>query len=404
MNVARVPRRVWFVSVLLLLAAPGLSSGGLAQKAETAPSKKTSTPVLTKPAGITGALAGVYQATRTASLRIEDCAPVTEDPDCKDPNGVGSGVLISADGNVLTAYHVVFNSSRLEAVTLDKKRYPLTVVGFDETQDLALLKINIAGAPFVPLTPGVPRVGQTALAIGNSGGKFLQPKVGKLLALDAAAGRADFPAGTLQLDAPLAPGDSGGPILNDAGQLIGITSYIRLKPTAKTGALPATASYAAYTATLETTSYAVPVTAGSALLARLQGGLKREAPIVGISTSSELTDGLTVKFFSSLGLGSRVGFVFNSVVKGGPADLAGLRPLKVTAKDSKDVPTRATGDVITAIDGQTVTNYDEFLAAVRSHEVGDKVTLTVYRDGAAKPLSISLTLAPRTISLGQSKP
>ena len=404
MNVVRAPRKIWLVSVLLLLAAPGLVPDGLAQKTETGSGKKTSLPATARPAAITGALAGVFQTTRTASLRIEDCAPVSEDPDCKDPNGIGSGVLISADGNVLTAYHVLFNSSRLEAVTLDKKRYPMTVVGFDETHDLALLKINIAGAPFVPLIPGVPKIGQTALAIGNSGGKFLQPKVGKLLALDAAAGRADFPAGTLQLDAPLAPGDSGGPILNDAGQLIGITSYIRLKPTARTEALPATASYAAYTATLETTSYAVPVTAGSALLAQLRAGLKREAPVVGISTPTELTSGLTEKFFSSLGLGNRVGFVFSAVIKGGPADLAGLRPLKVTASDSKDVPTRATGDVITALDGQAVTNYDDFLAAVRSHEVGDKVTLTVYRDGAAKPLSISLTLAPRTISLGQSKP
>ena len=407
MNAARAPRGVWCLSVLLLLAGPGLTQNSLAQKAETGSGKKTSVSAATKPAattGITGALSGVFQATRTASLRLEDCPPVAEDPDCKDPNGIGSGVLISADGSVLTAYHVLFDSSRLEAVTLDKKRYPLTVVGFDETHDLALLKINIAGAPFVPLTPMLPRIGQTALAIGNSGGKFLQPKVGKLLALDAAAGRADFPAGTLQLDAPLAPGDSGGPILNDAGQLIGITSYIRLKPTAKTGALPATASYAAYAATLETTSYAVPVTASSALLAQLQAGLKREAPVVGVGTSSQLTDGLSARFFSSLGLGSRVGFVFDSVLKGGPADLAGLRPLKVISKDSKDVPTRATGDVITAIDGKAVTNYDDFLAAVRSHEVGDKVTLTVYRDGAAKPLSIAVTLAPRTISLGRSKP
>ena len=404
MNAARAPRGIWCLSVLLLLAAPGL-----AQKAERSSGKKTSAsaatkPAAVKPAGITGAMTGVFQATRTASLRLEDCPPVAEDPDCKDPNGIGSGVLISADGNVLTAYHVLFDSSRLEAVTLDKKRYPMTVVGFDETHDLALLKINIVGAPFIPITPTVPKIGQTALAIGNSGGKFLQPKVGKLLALDAAAGRADFPAGTLQLDAPLAPGDSGGPILNDAGQLIGITSYIRLKPTARTGALPPTASYAAYTATLETTSYAVPVTAGSALLAQLQGGLKREAPVVGIQTSSELTEGLTAKFFSSLGLGNRVGFVFNSVVEGGPADLAGLHPLKVITKDSKDVPTRATGDVITAIDSKAVTNYDDFLAAVRSYEVGDKVTLTVYRDGAAKPLSIAVTLAPRTISLGRSKP
>ena len=404
MNAARAPRGVWSVSVLLLLAASGLSSGGLAQKAETAPGKKTSAPAATKPAGVTGALAGVFQSTRAASVQISDCDTVARDPGCSDPNGLGSGVLISADGSILTAYHVVFGSSRLEAVTLDKKHYPVVVVGFDEKHDLALLKINIAGAPFVPLSAQIPKVGQAALAIGNSGGGFLQPKIGKLLALDAEASRANLPPGTLQLDALLAPGDSGGPILNDAGQLIGITSYIGIKATSRTEALPPTATAAAVMATLETSSYAVPVTAGSELLAQLRAGVKREAPVVGINAAGLPEDGLPADVLSRFGLGSRLGFVFTGLINGGPADVAGLRPLTATKFDAQGVPTRATGDVITAVNGTLVTNYLEFLAAIRSHQVGDKVTLTVYRDGAAKPLSIVVTLAPRTISLGRSKP
>ncbi|WP_407569965.1 S1C family serine protease [Deinococcus altitudinis] len=392
MNAALARRGVWCLSILLLTAP------GLAQKTETSSGKKSD---VLAPSPV---LNNVFQRVRPASVQISDCDTVARDPGCTDPNGLGSGVLISADGSILTAYHVVFGASRLEAVTLDKRHYPVTVVGFDEPHDLALLKINIAGAPFVPLALVAPRVGQAALAIGNSGGKFLQPKTGKLLALNAEATRADFPPGTLQLTAPLAPGDSGGPILNEAGQLIGITSYIGIKTTSRTEALPSTATPAAVMATLETASYAVPVTASSELLVQLRAGLKREAPIVGINSAGLPEDGLTSSLLAQLGLGNRLGFVFTGVVQGGPADVAGLRPLTATKFDAQGVPTHATGDVITQVDGKRVTNYLEFLAAIRSHQVGDQVTLTVYRDGGAKPLSIPVTLAPRTVSLGQTKP
>jgi serine protease Do len=393
MNAASARRPVWCLSVSLAVLV-ALQPASLAQKTES-----HSVQPATLPQVASAALNRVFQNSRTAALRIEDCPPVAEDAACKEPNGVGSGVLISADGSVLTAYHVVFGATRLEAVTFDKKRFPITVVGFDEPHDLALLKINISGAAFVPLAPQAPKVGQAALAIGNAGGKFLQPKTGKLLALDAAAGRADFPPGTLQLDAPLAPGDSGGPILNDAGQLIGITSYIRIGQDTTGGAPKGKGQ-----PSMQVSSYAVPVTAGSDLLAQLRAGVKREAPIVGIQTADPLTDGLTAEFFSDLGLGSKVGYVFTNLVKGGPADLAGLHPLVLTNFDAQGAPTHATGDVITQVDDKAVTNYLEFLAAIRSHQVGDRVVLTVYRDGAAKPLSVPVTLAPRTVSLGQTKP
>jgi len=409
MNPAAVRLSVWSLTALMVSGVTLLLGSGLAQSSsgQVRPTQNRAAPKVAS-----AALNTVFQKTRSAALRIEDCPPVAEDPTCKEPNGIGSGVLISADGSVLTAYHVVFGSTRLVAVTLDKKRYPITVVGFDEPHDLALLKINVAGANFVPLAPQTPKIGQSALAIGNAGGGFLQPKTGSLLALDAAAGRADFPPGTLKLDAPLAPGDSGGPILNASGQLIGITSYIRLDSPPDSGTAPETQNPGTTLpvpslpvgAAQQFSSYAVPVTAGSPLLAQVRAGVKREAPILGISTAPSLTEGLTAQFFRDLGLGERVGYVFTQVVKGGPADLAGLRPLVATTFDDKGVPTHATGDVITAVDGKPVTDYLEFLAAIRSHQVGDQVTLTVVRDGGAKPLSIPVKLAPRTVSLGQVKP
>ena len=390
-------------TALLLAAAPA----GLAQGTATpaAPRTPTRTPASTtaKPP-ISPQLSIVFQKTRPASLRIEDCAPKTEDPSCSDPNGIGSGVLISAGGEVLTAYHVVYGSTRLEAVTLDKKRYPLTVVGFDDQHDLALLKINVSGASYVPISAQAPRVGQAALAIGNSGGGFLKPKSGKLLALDAAAGLASFPPGTLKLDAPLAPGDSGGPVLNEQGQLIGITSYIRYQPAASsdssgTKTNPQLGSRAQQA--LELTSYAVPVTSDSALLAQLRGGLKREAPVVGLGIAGLPEDELPSEFFRDLGLGDTVGFAFTSVLRGGPADVAGLRPLAHITRDASGVPNHATGDIITAVEGKVVKSYLDFLAAIRAHQVGERITLTVVRDGGSTPLKIGVTLAPRTILVSQ---
>ena len=95
---------------------------------------------------------------------------------------------------------------------LNKTRYPAQVIGYNDQDDLALLRVNVPrGTPFLPLAAARPAVGETALAIGNGGGAFLTPKTGRLLGLDSDPGRADFPPGTLEMNAPLIPGDSGGP-------------------------------------------------------------------------------------------------------------------------------------------------------------------------------------------------
>ena len=410
MNAPSARWPVWMLSAALLLS-PALAQS-VAQKPGTQvlpsqQSKNHTAPLIAQTAATAAAptispkLTSVFQKNRAAALRIEDCPSKAQDPTCSDPNGIGSGVLISASGEVLTAYHVVYGSTRLEAVTVDKKRYPLTVVGFDDQHDLALLKINVSGAAFVPISSQPPRIGQAALAIGNAGGQFLKAKSGKLLALDADAGLASFPPGTLKLDAPLAPGDSGGPVLNEQGQLIGITSYIRYQPVTNTDSTQGSKTKpflgSAAQPDLQLTSYAVPVTSDSALLAQLRGGLKREAPVVGLGADGLPEDGLPTEFFHDLGLGNTIGFVFTSVVRGGPADLAGLRPLGHITYDDAGVPTHATGDIITAVNSQSVRSYLDFLAAIRAHQVGEKVMLTVVRDGGATPLKIPVTLAPRSI-------
>ncbi|WP_309570424.1 trypsin-like peptidase domain-containing protein [Deinococcus sp.] len=323
-------------------------------------------------------LAALFTKVRPATLRIEQCPPTN----CDSSDGIGTAALISADGLALTAYHVVAKARALSAQTVDKKRYAVEVLGFDEQHDLALLKVNVPrGTPFLTLTSRMPSVGDIELAVGNGNGAFLTSKTGRLTALNADAGRADFPPGTLELDAPLIPGDSGGPIVNAKGELAGIVSYIRLAGGSRT--------ISAYR------SYAVPVTVTDALLAQLKSGVKQDAPQIGVGLAQAfdpafMMDAEGFKMLSDiLKLGPTPGAFFTSVSAGSPAATAGLKPLRLNSAQERE-----SGDIVTEVNGKRVLNFSEFQYAVRSYKVGDTVTLTVLRDG--KTLKVPLTLTGST--------
>ena len=332
-------------------------------------------------------LGSVFLKSRPGSLRIEQCPPQGS---CEEPDGLGSGVVIESGPNgtlALTAYHVVFGAKKLEAVTVDKSRYPVTVIGYDDGHDVALLRLNVpAGRKLsaLPLATAAPKIGQSALAIGNGGGAFLTSKTGRLTALNVAAERADFPPGTLELTSALVPGDSGGPILNDKGEVMGVVSYISLRSTALGVATRA--------------SYAVPVTKNSSLLADLRKGVKRDAPVIGLLSSGDIAE----QYFEPLGLGNLSGAVFTAVTKGGPADKAGLKPIRPLSSDAYGTPTKLGGDVITAINGVRIHGFDELLSAVRARQVGEIIKLSVVRDGKPIP-DLNLTLGPRTLTVDSQR-
>lgn len=360
-----------------LLALPLWTSPVAAQTAAPAPSvteRRASTP---QPAPLTAAeetrLQALFQKARPATLRIEQCAPTR----CDNPDGVGSAVLISADGLALTAYHVVEGAQNLSAQTLDRKRYAVEVVGYNDQDDLALLRVKVpAGTPFLPLATGTPGVGNIALAIGNGNGDFLRAKTGRLTGLTADAGRADFPPGTLELNAPVVPGDSGGPVLNATGQVTGIVSYIRLEGR-------------------RSRAYAVPVTTTDPRLTALKAGEKRDAPVIGISLGGPFGNlfFLPERGFSELSrvlkLGDTPGAFFTGVSRGSPAEKAGLQPLQLDGNDE-----RISGDIVTAVNGKRIVNFSEFQYAVRAFRPGDTVTLTVLRAG--KTLQVPVTLTGRS--------
>lgn len=331
------------------------------------------------------ALSAIFTKARPATLRIEQC-PVKN---CGEPDGIGTGVLISPDGLALTAYHVIFQAKSLRAVTVDKKRYAVEVVGYDDQQDLALIRVKVpAGTPYLPLSQKAPEIADPVLAIGNGGGQFLRSKTGRLLALNSQAGRADFPPGTLKLSAALIPGDSGGPILNTLGEVTGIVSFIR----ADTSGDEVTEA--------DITAYAVPVTAADPRIAALKKGVKKDAPVIGVSLGGNfgLLSALPEKYFAeankqlNLQLGTTPGAFFTGISPNSPADKAGLQAL---AYDRNDRLIR--GDLVTAVNGKRVVNFSEFQYVVRTYAPGDTVNLSVIRAG--KTLNLQLTLVGRnTIS------
>lgn len=382
MNAAwRAATRGLTLSLALLLGATVSAQTA----APTTPAQRQANTPAPLSASETASLRALYQKLRPATLRIEDC-PVN---DCTEPDGVGTAFLIG-DGYALTAYHVVFAAKRLSAVTLDKKRYTVQVIGYDDQADLALLKVNVpAGTPSMPLASARPAVGDPALAIGNGGGAFLTPKTGRLTGLDSDAGRADFPPGTLELNAQLIPGDSGGPIINARGEVMGVVSYISVGGSRRGIGAPSAGAG-------NITAYAVPVTRTSQTLADLRKGVKRDAPVIGIGLDTRLDFAFALpaenfKEFSDafdLDLGDTPGAFFTSVSSNSPAARAGLRPLAFDQNGK-----RTSGDIVTAVNGRPIANFSDFQYAVRRYQPGQTVTLTVLRDG--KKIEVKLTLAPR---------
>ncbi|CAM3807262.1 S1C family serine protease [Deinococcus frigens] len=295
----------------------------------------------------------LFKKVRPATVRVESLDPRTREA------GIGTGFFISETGQVLTAYHVVSLGTLFQVSTLDGKSYRARVTAFDARADVALLEVQGRGPfPFLPLAARAPRVGETVLAVGNSGGDFLQPRRGKLLRLGASPGRADFPQGTLEMNAPLAPGDSGGPIIDSLGNAIGVVSYISVDSSGQTRR-----------------SYAVPVVDGDNLITALRTGEKRDAPVVGIVFDS----------FHS-GLTTPAGGVIARVVGDSPAFRAGLKGGKY---DENKNPIKL-GDIITTVGGQRTRDANEVITAIRSAEVGDTVTIGYVRDGQPRDSQITL--------------
>jgi S1-C subfamily serine protease len=280
------------------------------------------------------------------------------------PTGAGSGFVWDKRGHIITNFHVVYGSDRIEVAFADQKSYEAKVVGISPDHDLAVLKINAPAAELTPIALGSSDnllIGQKTMVIGNPFGLDHSLSTGVVSALgrsiSALTGRKI--GNMIQTDAPINPGNSGGPLLDSSGKLIGVTAAIFSPSGAYAGV-----------------GFAIPVDTVKRIVPQLIefGRVKR----LGIGVTL-VPDAIR----EHIGLS---GALVLEIIPESPAELAGLQGTRRNFLGSVLL-----GDLIITIDGKKVETNDDLLTiAEENHQAGDKVVIEFVRDGVVRKETIPL--------------
>jgi S1-C subfamily serine protease len=286
--------------------------------------------------------------------------------------GAGSGFLIDTDGHILTNNHVVQGAQTIEVILGDASHYKAKMIGADVRNDIALIQIDPKGHALAALTLGDSRnllVGQRVLAIGNPFGfqSTLTTGVVSSLGRTVQTSESTFIDEAIQTDASINRGNSGGPLLNSHGEVIGINSAI-YAPTGTTAGI----------------GFAIPInTAKRVANDLITKGRVRRATLG--CEGRALWPGLA----EALNILAKQGILVERVTPGGPAAQAGIRGgNKVVVAGLQEL--RIGGDVVVAVDGKEITSQMELNLLLNRAWPGDTMTLTVIRDG--KKLTIPVKL------------
>lgn len=284
--------------------------------------------------------------------------------------GQGSGFILTKDGMILTNNHVIGNAQRLEVMLSDKHKYKARVLTTDKDHDLALIKIDAPN--LVPVTLSDSRnlmVGQRVYAIGNPFGLNGTMTRGIISAIRSIRGSEGNPIDdAIQTDAAVNPGNSGGPLLNSHGEVIGITTLIASNGADQSSGI----------------GFAIPVNTARAILNDYAkyGYVRRPTlDVVTLPIGPDIAE--------QIGLPADYGVLIERVLPGGAADKAGLRGGTQRAYQG-NIPVMLGGDLIVAMDGEEITSPQDLSAAMNSHRAGDAVTVTVFR--GRKKMDIKVTL------------
>ncbi|PYU52616.1 MAG: hypothetical protein DMG48_04880 [Acidobacteria bacterium] len=290
--------------------------------------------------------------------------------------GAGSGFVIDARGYILTNFHVVEGAQSIEVVLGDQSRYPAKFIGADQRNDVALVKIEPKGNHLVVLSLGDStslQVGQKVLAIGNPFGfqSTLTTGVVSALGRTVQTSQTTFIDEAIQTDAAINRGNSGGPLINTHGEVIGINSAI-YTPTGTTAGI----------------GFAIPINTAKNIANDLITDGRVHRAFLGVET-------LPVNGWLSeaLDLPVKEGLLVERATKGGPAAAAGIRGGdRVAQAGMRRI--YIGGDVIVAIDSQKIAGQFDVNVLLNRKRPGDTVTVTLYRGG--KKMDVPVKLGERT--------
>ena len=295
--------------------------------------------------------------------------------------GQGSGFILDKQGHILTNNHVIDNAQRVEVTLSDKHKYKATVVGVDKGHDLALLQINNAPdlQPATLAESASLTVGQRVYAIGNPFGLSGTMTRGIISAIRSIHGPGNSPIeDAIQTDAAVNPGNSGGPLLNSRGEVIGVTTLI-----ANNGADQSSGI-----------GFAIPINTAKAVIADFAKYGRIRRPSLDISTLAIGPD-----IAEQIGLPADYGVLIQRVLPGGAADKAGLHGGTQRAGYLGNMAVMNGGDLIIALDGQEIANTQDLAAAMNSHKADDEVTLTIFR--GRRKMDVKVKLSDATSAQGQ---
>jgi S1-C subfamily serine protease len=295
--------------------------------------------------------------------------------------GQGSGFVLTKEGLILTNNHVIGNAQRLEVMLSDKHKYKARVLALDKNHDLALIKIDAPN--LIPVTLSDSRslaVGQRVYAIGNPFGLNGTMTRGIISAIRSIRGPNGPIEDAIQTDAAVNPGNSGGPLLNSRGEVIGITTMIASNGADQSSGI----------------GFAIPINTARAILDDYAkyGYIRRPTlDIVTLPIGPDVAE--------QIGLPADYGILIERVLPGGAAEKAGLHGGTQRAYQG-NMPVMLGGDLIVAMDGEEITSPQDLSAAMNSHRAGDTVTVTIFRGRRRMDVKVTLGDARDLQGAGQS--
>ena len=264
--------------------------------------------------------------------------------------GVGSGFILSADGFIMTNAHVVEGADEVIVTLTDKRELKARIIGADKRSDVAVVKVDATGLPFVKIGDvNRLKVGEWVMAIGSPFGLDNTVTAGIVSAKQRDTG--DY-LPLIQTDVAINPGNSGGPLINLRGEVVGINSQIYSRSGGFMGI-----------------SFAIPIDEASRVAEQLRANGRVVRGRIGVQIGP-----VSKEVAESIGLGTPRGALVNSVEKDGPADKAGVEA----------------GDIIVKVDGKAVDKSGDLPRIVGSIKPGAKATLQVFRRGSAKDLAVTV--------------